>query len=283
MRIPGADWQGEHGVSRMKAWRRVTIHTIVGDPPAHAAHTSVRGDGWLYQSRDTDWQSAACLEGNHDSIAVECDDHGPEFGNWNVKDGHAVPGFTPAQIETIAKLCVWAHRTYGIPLVLCPDSRPGSRGIAYHRQGIDGNWSGYAYGGRVSGGERWSTSSGKVCPGDRRIRQLIEQIIPRARVLAGLDQEDDMAGEGANILAFTATGGPSTRDVKIGSDGKVTLPAYVDPTSTFGRVVDVQAALTSFIPAVKAELEQLGTLQTQMVADLERLATRVEQLEAGQQ
>jgi hypothetical protein len=30
-------------------------------------------------------------------------------------------------------------------------------------------------------GERWSKSGGKVCPGDARIRQLIETVIPRVR------------------------------------------------------------------------------------------------------
>jgi hypothetical protein len=75
--------------------------------------------------------------------------------------------------------------------VLCPDSRPGSRGIAYHRQGCDGDFEPFDFGGRVVGGELWTISYGKVCPGDNRIHQLINLIIPRARVLAGLDSEGD--------------------------------------------------------------------------------------------
>lgn len=197
-RMPGTRWVGEHGVSKMSAHRRVCVHTIVGNPPAHAAHFSTAADGTIYQSRDTAWQSAANYQGNHDTIAIENDDHGPEYGVWNVNDGRAVPGFTPAQCEAIARIIVFAHQTHGIPIELCPDSRPGSRGVAYHRQGIDGNWAGYAYSGRVSGGEKWSKSGGKVCPGDRRIDQLRGIIIPRARVLAGLDRpteedEDEMS------------------------------------------------------------------------------------------
>jgi hypothetical protein len=69
---------------------------------------------------------------------------------------------------------------------MAPDSKPESRGIAFHRQGCDGNFTGYAYGGRVAGGELWSSAYGKVCPGDRRITQLINTILPRARQLAGL-------------------------------------------------------------------------------------------------
>src|SRR5690606_35036091 len=90
------------------------------------------------------------------------------------------PALTAAQVEANAKILAWAHKTHGIPLQLAPNSRPGSRGLGYHRQGIDGNWSGYRYGGRVSGGEVWTTSRGKVCPGDRRIDQL-PQILARAK------------------------------------------------------------------------------------------------------
>jgi hypothetical protein len=70
--------------------------------------------------------------------------------------------------------------------MLVPDTKPGRRGIAYHRQGCD------PY--RVSGGDHWSEHYGKVCPGDARISQLINIIIPRvAAALAGHPEEDDVA------------------------------------------------------------------------------------------
>lgn len=187
-RMPSARWRGEHGSRLMTRYDIVCIHTIVGFAPAHAAHFSTDADGKIDQSRDTRFRSAANLDGNHRVIAIENEDHGPRFGPWNINDGHAVPAFTPEQIEAIAEICAWAHETHGIPLVACPDSRPGSRGIAYHRQGIDGNWEGYRFGGRVSGGETWTLHRGKVCPGDRRIAQLPE-IIERAREIAGLEDE----------------------------------------------------------------------------------------------
>lgn len=193
--MPGAEWLGEHGNTLMTeaSLNKVCVHTIVGYAPAHAAHFSVRADGHIYQSRDTRFRSAANYYGNDDVIAIENEDHGPAFGAWNTNNGHAVPGFTSAQRESIAKILTWAHKIHKIPLVACPDSRDASEGIAYHRQGVDGNFiaEGYAYGGRVAGGEVWTTSPGKVCPGDRRIKQLLELIIPRARVLAGQVPEDD--------------------------------------------------------------------------------------------
>jgi len=186
--MPGAEWVGpHHDNGEMQRYDVVCVHTIVGNPPAHAAHFSTRADGHIYQSRDTRFRSAANKDGNHRVIAIENDDWGSPFPAWNDSDGHAVPSFTSQQVEAVARICAWAHKTHGVPLVRCPDSRPGSRGVAYHRQGINGNFlaEGYRYPGRVTGGEVWTRFRGKVCPGDRRIAQL-PQIIVRARQLAGL-------------------------------------------------------------------------------------------------
>ena len=173
-RMPGTDWQGEQSPGRaMDRYDIVAVHTIVGFAPAHAAHFSVKADGAIIQSRDTRFQSGANLHGNHRVIAIENEDHGPRFGKWNTSDGHAVPALTPEQVEANARILAWAHQTHGIPLALCPNSLPTSRGLGYHRQGIDGNFiaEGYKFPGRVPSGEIWTTSPGKVCPGDRRISQ----------------------------------------------------------------------------------------------------------------
>jgi hypothetical protein len=188
-KLSEAVWAGEQSsLMAMSRYDIVCIHTIVGYAPAHAAHFSTRANGQIIQSRDTKYRGAANLNGNYRVISIENEDHGPAFGAWS---GSNVPAFTPQQVEAIAKICAWAHLTHGIPLTLAPDSKPGSRGIAYHRQGCDGDFRNYDFGGRVAGGELWSNATGKVCPGDRRIHQLIDLIIPRARVLAGLDNEGD--------------------------------------------------------------------------------------------
>jgi hypothetical protein len=184
--MPGAQFTNTAIGPLMSRYDIVCIHTIVGYAPAHAAHFSTTAAGHIFQSRDTKYKSAANLNGNHRIIAIENEDRGAAFGDWNVNDGHAVPAFTEGQIEAIARICAWAYQVHNIPLVLAPDSKPTSRGIAFHRQGCDGNFAGYAYGGRVAGGELWSNAFGKVCPGDRRINQLINRIIPRARQIAGL-------------------------------------------------------------------------------------------------
>lgn len=170
-RMPGAVWLGEHSPKTpMSRYDIVCIHTIVGYAPAHAAHFSTHDDGRIGQSRDTKYRSAANLEGNHRVIAIENED--------GAKD---IP-LTDKQIDACAKILAWAHKTHGVPLQLCPNSKPGSRGLAYHRQGVDGNFGGYRYPGRVAGGEKWSTSFGKVCPRDKRIAQLPE-ILRRAKLI----------------------------------------------------------------------------------------------------
>ena len=178
-RMPGAVWRGEHSPKRpIRHYDIVCIHTIVGYAPAHAAHFSTHADGTIDQSRDTAYQSAANLNGNPRIIAIENEDHGKAF-NWS---NGGVPPLTDAQVDACARILAWAHTEHGIPLQLCPDSKPGSRGLAYHRQGIDGNWSGYAYPGRVDGGEVWTEHPGKICPGDARIAQL-PLILARAKAI----------------------------------------------------------------------------------------------------
>lgn len=177
-KMPGAEWQGEHSPgTTMDRWDCVVIHTIVGFAPAHAAHFSTFADGSIVQSRDTAFRSAANLNGNHRCIAIENEDAGQD-----------IP-LTDAQVAACARILAWAHRTHGVPLQLCPDSKPGSRGLAYHRQGIDGNFDSFQFPGRVPGGEVWSESFGKTCPRDKRIAQL-PAILARAKRL--IEGDDDL-------------------------------------------------------------------------------------------
>ena len=225
--MPEAIWKGEKGAFRMKRYDVVCIHTIVGFAPAPAAHFSTAADGRIFQSRDTIFQSAANLAGNHRVIAIENEDHGAAYGDWDTHDGHAVPDFTDAQVEAIAKICAWAAATHDIPLVPCPDSKPSSRGIAYHRQGIDGAFGPFKFPGRVQGGESWTKFDGKVCPGDRRISTLLTQIIPRAVEIAG-GIPADPKGQTARAEAVDMLVGQDAKTGKlwlISGNTKLQLPA----------------------------------------------------------
>jgi hypothetical protein len=157
-RYPKANWLGEHSPKTpMSRYDIFCIHTIVGFAPAHAAHFSVHANGEVDQSRDTKYRSAANLEGNPRVLASENEDHGARFPKWSGSD---VPPLTAEQVTA------------------------GSRGLAYHRQGIDGNFGTkqHPFPGRVPGGEVWTSSPGKVCPGDKRIAQLPE-ILRQAKAI----------------------------------------------------------------------------------------------------
>lgn len=190
-RMPGVAFLGNQGRA-MTEHDIVCVHTIVGfQAGGNAAHFTTGATGRIVQSRDTGIRSEANLDGNWHVIAIENEDHGLAY-KWD--NDSTPPRFTPQQAEAIARILVWCHKRHKIPLTLVPNSKVGNRGIAYHRQGIDGNFTG-KYRGRVAGGEKWSDKFGKVCPGEKRIDQLIDEIIPRARVLAGdgaETQEDDM-------------------------------------------------------------------------------------------
>lgn len=188
--MPGAQWRPlpRPSSTRMSRYDLVLLHTTVGSfegtdgyfrrlTNGVNSHFLTGGYGEIRQLVDTAVRSGASGAGNHRSISIENADMGPGFASWNTNNGADVPAFTAAQLEANARICAWAHLTHGVPLVAADTSRPSARGVGYHRLGCN-PW-------RVSDGELWSSSTGKVCPGNRRIAQ-IPQIIARARqIVAG--------------------------------------------------------------------------------------------------
>lgn len=235
-RMPGVPFLGIADNGLMTRHDILTVHTIVGyQSGGNAAHWTTGASGRIVQARDTRYRSAANLNGNWHCLAIENEDHGPAY-KWV---GGEVPRFTAAQAEAIAKIIVWCYRVHNIPIQLIPDSKVGRRGVSYHRQGIDGNFGSYDYRGRVAGGELWSSAFGKVCPGDLRIKQLITEIIPRARALAGL--EDDMT---PNDL-FNS---------RVGTNGNTAFDSWNDNPGTFGHYLRGQRQRVDQVEPKLAEL-----------------------------
>lgn len=213
-KCPYAEWDplGQQIEPRMKAHDIVCIHTMVGylastrdmfKKGGYSGTESTYGiggdwgsdqlkdwDGKAFQWQDRAFTADANLEGNARLISIETADNAPATAAKIVK-------WTPKQVDTLVNIIAWectpaAHSecpeswtcrkgvqwsgiTVAIPPVMVEDSKPGRRGIAYHRQGID-PW-------RVSGGEQWSTAYGKECPGQTRITQLRHEVIPRVQQL----------------------------------------------------------------------------------------------------
>jgi hypothetical protein len=123
-------------------------------------------DGVVYQWQDTDFEADANLEGHWHVISIETADNAPKLPE-------DILAWTPKQVESIVNLIAELCEKYDIPAELIPDTKPSRRGLAYHAQGCTPNV--------VNGGEHWSLSAGKVCPGPARIRQFKNVIIPEVQ------------------------------------------------------------------------------------------------------
>lgn len=184
----------------------VCLHTMVGTLAGTEnhfrrveleSHFGVDADGAVVQWQDVELVARANGEGNHRLISVETVDKGPGFPSWTGAD---VPAWNDAQVEAIARLLAWLCDRYAIPCAPIPDSLPARRGIGYHRQGVRGSFPD----GLRPGGELWSSATGKVCPGDRRIAQ-VPAIIARANVLLS-----PMSGEATTMRYVNLTNDDGT-------------------------------------------------------------------------
>lgn len=200
----------------MARYDLVVLHTMVGTLTGTDAlfrrdgfggtesHFGIGGrwgdnrDGHIIQWQDTTHRADAQLDGNHRSISIETADNFP-------RSAADILPWTPAQLSSIVEVTAWACRVHDIPAVLVPDSRPGRRGIAYHRLGCEHSRGvGKVPGFLVAGGERWSNAIGKECPGPQRIAQMPE-IVARVR--------DRLAGP--TVPAAPARQTPTQKDVEM--------------------------------------------------------------------
>jgi hypothetical protein len=208
LKYPGAAWDplGVQTEPMMKAHDILCFHTMVGSLAGTSRMFHENGYGgtestWgvgeskaqgIEQWQDAMRQADANYQGNPRVSSIETADYGGVFGKWNTNDASQVPAWTSDQLDMLVGLTVWwckpsthancpstwaCHKS-GIPCTLIPDTRPGRRGIGFHRQGCKPNV--------VIGGEVWSLAYGKICPGSKRENQLKTIIIPRAaKILAG--------------------------------------------------------------------------------------------------
>lgn len=175
---PGADYRQLAGKSTTPLQPRViNLHTMAGTLAGTESwfsgsgraysHIGLGGSGAFRQWQDLRFRAASDLNGNPYSISIECEDTGQHFPGWS---GSNVPQFTEAQIQTLIVLLAWLCARFGLPPTAIRSSCTDQRGIGWHRFGID-PW-------RQSNCPRWSSSAGKACPGDRRIVQIQNRVLP---------------------------------------------------------------------------------------------------------
>lgn len=176
--IPGVDHRQLPNKSTVLLDPKViNIHTMVWDLASCERYFAGRGrpyshvgtgyDGEVRQWQDLRFRAASCLHGNPRNISIENADTGPGFPRWSGSD---VPDFTDAQAEALVVVISWLCHRFGIPKSAIGSSCAHERGVGWHRLGVS-PW-------RQAGCSAWSSATGKVCPGDRRIHQLRTEIIP---------------------------------------------------------------------------------------------------------
>lgn len=190
----------------------VILHVSAGESPSlydffnrsrtACSNAHVARNGHIEQYIRGDRLSAADYQGSGRAFSIETQGADAD-GRW-----------TAAQLESLARLCAWAHQTYGIPLETMGSSAYNEFGIGWHRLGIVGNFpptpSLLAGRRQIGFGELWSSHFGKVCPGDNRILQ-IPGIVKRAREIASSSMPPFGQGPGTGPLLPTAPPTPSRR------------------------------------------------------------------------
>lgn len=137
-------------------------------------------DGAVYQWMYIQDRADANSDANGYATSIETADGGGNryLERWSVRQAESI-----AQVQ--AAWCIRFNR----PPVLVDRAHSSQRGLAYHRQGID-PW-------RMAGDDRWSPDRGKVCPGEPRINQYINNVIPRVKEIVDSLSSDNSGGGGA--------------------------------------------------------------------------------------
>jgi hypothetical protein len=134
------------------------------------SHFYVYKDGSLDQYVDTEVRADANVEANGFAVSVETWDNGGSDEPW-----------TDAQLATLTRLAAWVSEVHGIPAVV--PSGPYGSGIGWHNLYPD-EW---------AGGPR-------ACPGNHRIAQVRNHIIPTVAAGGGWQEEDMQADERAALF-----------------------------------------------------------------------------------
>lgn len=129
-----------------------------------------RLDGQIDQLLDTEVRCVASGLADAWAIAVETEDN-------SAGHQHDIDALTPKALASYIWLCRKLHQIHPmIPARRCTaSSGTGAYGFGYHSQPAREHWDGIRNGVWQN---RWTKYQGKTCPGDRKIRQYEEHIIP---------------------------------------------------------------------------------------------------------
>ena len=263
------------GYNALVAHNRMNLHVAVSlastlfgyfnRPYRPSSHMYVLKNGRAIQYVDSSRAAEADLEGNDATFSVET-----QGGLFNAQS----EPWTAAQVETLADLYAWHHKTHGTPMRLATDSKLGasSKGLSWHRLGIDGNFpSTGILRGRLQrgGGMRYSNSRGKVCPGDAKIRQIpgilarakeIVSGVPGAPPVVALDRRLMVDSTGPDVALLQNELNAANLRWKF-TTGKALDPDGVYGPLTKGRVTAFQAWVNG-LPGLTCEVDGIAYTET---------------------
>jgi LysM repeat protein len=147
---------------------------------ATACHGFTARYGEAAQYVDFDEIVSGTLDGNGYAITWETWDDLVPATNRSPDDSHGPNDFswTAQQVERQADIAAWMVDALGIPLHFMGSTREA--GHAPHRLGVPNPTGDVDVG---YGPDCWTSHAGKQCPGDRRILQLRDKVLPRAAVI----------------------------------------------------------------------------------------------------
>lgn len=191
--------------------------------------------------------------------------NGTKDGNWRNRtweswnpEGNGSNGgdydaseWTGEQCERFSDLLAWDHIENGGLLQDMGDSRRTSHGVGVHRYGITG-YRPY----RDVGGEVWSGSSSKVCPGSARVRQL-PGIIARAQVIA----------------AHVRAGGSYLPPGRVNLGAALARTGSTPPdnrTPEEKEWDDIMASAQDIVNAINGLRDQLASTERNLISEIQR-------------
>lgn len=220
-----------------------SLFNYFNEPGNPCSHFYVRRSGIVEQYVDTDWVAPANLEGNPTLLSIETQGGATEL----TVD---IEPWEPAALDALIQLHIWLQKIDGFPIQEMPNSLSTSKGVGYHRLGID-PW-------RVLGGELWSRSTGKLCPGLEKIRQIRTVIIPSMKqgdIMALTDDEiEKIAQRTAAVLLTKTVTTPDNQTKSV--QGALGEGSYAN--DAYAKAQNIEAKLTEMatLPGLtKADLQ----------------------------
>lgn len=198
-------------VFHIAAGDSTSLYSWFSSPERGVSHFYVLVDGSVEQYVPISSKSGSELNGNHHCISFET-----QGGSSSTKD----KPWSDKQVQTMAEIISWLHADWGLSLTLAANSKSSTKGVGYHRLGIDGNFpNDPLYGGRGQrgGGEEWSTSTGKTCPENytkpATSKSRIAQVQPIITKAGGITPPSGGGGNSSNgrIAVDGAWGNDTTR------------------------------------------------------------------------